>query len=209
MGLRVRIPLRVPKHAEVVELAYTRDLGSRARKGLRVRVPPSVPNILSNQKKTRRCSFPGCNKRHSAKGLCNSHWAQMNRHGRLSPIRTEESIEERFWRQVRKTNACWEWLGPGSGKAKKYGQLYYRGKRYMAHRLSFSLHGGQLEANMHLDHLCRNTRCVNPGHLELVTRNVNIKRMHAYHDLVTEIQRLRDLVKELGGKPGADILADR
>jgi hypothetical protein len=33
--------------------------------------------------------------------------------------------------------------------------------------------------------------------------------MHAYHDLVTEIQRLRDLVKELGGKPGADILADR
>jgi len=29
---------------------------------------------------------------------------------------------------------------------------------------------------MDLDHLCRNTKCVNPEHLEIVTRQVNIDR---------------------------------
>lgn len=44
--------------------------------------------------------------------------------------------------------------------------------------------------------------CVNPSHLELVTRRENIKRMHAYHSMANEIQKLRKMVVELGGDPG-------
>lgn len=35
---------------------------------------------------------------------------------------------------------------------------------------------GPIPQGLHLDHLCRNTRCVNPDHLEPVTPKVNNSR---------------------------------
>jgi hypothetical protein len=36
--------------------------------------------------------------------------------------------------------------------------------------------GLDIAPGLTVDHLCRNTRCVNPAHLEAVTNEVNIKR---------------------------------
>jgi hypothetical protein len=49
----------------------------------------------------------------------------------------------------------------------------------MAHRVAYELVIGQIPAGLELDHLCRNVVCVNPAHLEPVTRAENMRRRSA------------------------------
>jgi hypothetical protein len=68
---------------------------------------------------------------------------------------------------------CWNWrrsLKDG------YGQVWVEGKRWATHRLIWTLLVGEIPPGLVLDHLCRNTRCCNPDHLEPVTNLVNITR---------------------------------
>jgi hypothetical protein len=157
------------------------------------------------------CTFLYCKKELCAKGFCNTHWAQLSRHGKQWPIVTYETIEDRLWRQVKKLgkNDCWEYFGPHTGKdayrERGYGQLYWKGKKYMVHRLSFVLAHGPIPDTLQIDHRCRNRKCVNPRHLEAITQNDNMKRLLAFQTLKREIKRLRELIIKLKGDPGADI----
>lgn len=54
------------------------------------------------------------------------------------------------------------------------GQLNNGG--YGPHRHRWIREYGPIPAGMDLDHLCRNRWCVNPDHLELVTRRENLAR---------------------------------
>jgi len=69
---------------------------------------------------------------------------------------------------------CWIWAGAGNGHG--YGRRQIRGRTFMAHRLSYEQARGPIPAGLELDHLCRVTMCVNPDHLEPVTRAENIRR---------------------------------
>ncbi len=48
-----------------------------------------------------------------------------------------------------------------------------------AHILTYERYVGEVPAGLTLDHLCRVTRCVNPEHLEPVTRGENTRRQLA------------------------------
>lgn len=72
------------------------------------------------------------------------------------------------------SSGCWEWTGPLSTAG--YGQLFIEGKNRPAHRISYEAHVGPIEDGLHIDHLCRNRKCVNPSHLEPVTPLENIMR---------------------------------
>ena len=48
----------------------------------------------------------------------------------------------------------------------------------MAHRFAYELLVGPIPDDLELDHLCRNTCCVNPEHLEAVTHLENMRRRH-------------------------------
>lgn len=69
---------------------------------------------------------------------------------------------------------CIEWSGFISNKG--YGvSTEILGERF-AHRISYILTFGLIPSGLEPDHLCRNRKCINPYHLELVTRKVNARR---------------------------------
>lgn len=73
--------------------------------------------------------------------------------------------------KFKKSNGCWNWLGTLTSHG--YGSVYFQGKSYQAHRAVFSLLKEKVPAELVLDHLCRNRKCVNPSHLEIVTNKEN------------------------------------
>lgn len=68
------------------------------------------------------------------------------------------------------SSGCWEWTG--ARRPDGYGVL--NGVR--AHRLVYEAKVGPIPEGLDLDHLCRVRHCVNPDHLEPVTRRVNTLR---------------------------------
>lgn len=74
---------------------------------------------------------------------------------------------------------CWLWHGAVSKcKGGGYGLIYVGGKEVVksAHRVVYELERGAIPNGMDLDHLCRVRTCVNPAHLEPVTRKENLRR---------------------------------
>ena len=72
---------------------------------------------------------------------------------------------------------CWEWTG--SRNPKGYGSVTNgRGGSMLAHRKAYQETVGEIPDGMQLDHLCKNTSCVNPAHLEPVTNAENMRRRY-------------------------------
>lgn len=88
--------------------------------------------------------------------------------------------EEAFWNLVDIRDGCWEWLGDHSPNGYPYTvrekQGENKGKRRGAHRVAYEYLKGSIPEGFDLDHLCRNRGCVNPDHLEPVTRRENLLR---------------------------------
>jgi hypothetical protein len=130
------------------------------------------------------CSIESCAKPKACRGWCWTHYDRWRRHGdphKLGP-RGERGTRyigtpgERFWRYVEKTEACWLWTG-GCRSRGGYGNLgNVDGKTVPAHRFSYEMHRGPIPEGLVVDHLCRETKCVNPDHLEAVTVQENSRR---------------------------------
>jgi HNH endonuclease len=75
---------------------------------------------------------------------------------------------------------CWYWTGArsrGGGNRKWYGSFSVGGKVVRAHRFSSEvLAGDECPPGHHRDHICCFSMCVNPAHLEVVTRQENQRR---------------------------------
>ena len=111
----------------------------------------------------------------------------------MSVFANDPTAEARFWSMVerRSPDECWPWIG--STDTTGYGRLQGGSdgarRQQMAHRFSHELHIGPIPAGYEVDHRCHNAdqtcprgssclhrRCVNPAHLEAVTRTENIRR---------------------------------
>jgi len=87
--------------------------------------------------------------------------------GRLVPI----PILDRFWINVRKTDGCWLWTG--AHKPSGYGDIWYRNRPQIAHRVSWQIYHGAIPKELHVLHSCDIPSCVNPAHLFLGTAKDN------------------------------------
>ena len=84
------------------------------------------------------------------------------------------SDRERFDAKWQSDGECWRWTAAIDKHG--YGRFSMGGRMRLAHRMSYEGLVGPIPQGMDLDHLCRNRACVNPYHLEPVSRSVNLSR---------------------------------
>jgi hypothetical protein len=124
------------------------------------------------------CSIDGCERGGRViRGWCEMHYRRWRSHGDPNHPSVSAPIAERFWQLASVTDRmfdgepCWAWGNvPGTNG---YGRTQVNGKRWLAHRVAYDLLVGPIPKGLTIDHLCRNTWCVNPAHLEAVTLRVN------------------------------------
>jgi hypothetical protein len=88
-------------------------------------------------------------------------------------------FEDRFWSKVDKSagpDGCWPWLA--HVQTRGYGQFHVaviKGRciRMPAHRVAWVLAKDTIPPGKVLDHICKNTKCVNPAHLRPVLQREN------------------------------------
>lgn len=100
----------------------------------------------------------------------------------------DEYDADRFWSNVnfrggqdhrddKLANAsgdCWIWTTRRDPAG--YGFMRVYGRQLLAHRIALKDSGVDFSDEQVVDHLCRNTRCVRPDHLEAVTHTENVQR---------------------------------
>lgn len=101
----------------------------------------------------------------------------MGKRGRYKKQKPVEIFEKYF---IKNRTECWNWTGK-IHKITGYGNFSANigdgeRKTFLSHRFSYEAYRDKIPEGMTIDHLCRNRRCVNPSHLEVVTLKENILR---------------------------------
>lgn len=88
------------------------------------------------------------------------------------------NIIDRFNKKylINPKTGCWDWTAGSWGG---YGRFRYDGGN-KAHRFSYEYHNKTKLNDLVIDHLCKNTLCVNPEHLEAVSFGENSTRRNLY-----------------------------
>ena len=94
------------------------------------------------------------------------------------PDRVRLTAKEYLDRSKGDPDQCWPWQG--ATDARGYGVAFEPDGRDYAHRYAYRELVGKLDEGMTVDHLCRVRSCVNPDHLEQVTRAENLRRAIPY-----------------------------
>lgn len=99
--------------------------------------------------------------------------------GAIRPYKPRKDLHDRFMAfvQMDPNGGCWLWSGANDGGA-GYGRFLAReqvGER-QAHRVAYAMFCEPIPTGLELDHKCNVPACVNPAHLEPVTREENMRR---------------------------------
>ncbi|MEU5477448.1 HNH endonuclease [Streptomyces mirabilis] len=147
------------------------------------------------------CAEPNCQRTAVHRGFCDADYARLRRSGQL-PLITP--VDRLFAKIGEGPGGCWVWLGGRAGTG--YGQFRWQGRDWPAHRVVYEFFIAEIPDGLDLDHLCRVRHCVNPWHMDPVTRRVNIirgdapklkrakthcPRGHPYSDVNTYVYRGR------------------
>lgn len=174
--------------------------GDGYKKGQPVRFLPGhfKPKPNPNPKS---CSIEGCENKSRSKGYCRMHYNRLwSKNLDMRPAlitRRGMATEDRFYNQIRiSDNGCWIWIGT-TLKSSGYGIFHVinaQGKwqNVLAHLWSYKHFGGRIPEGFEIHHQCTNVSCVNPEHLETVTKpqhmmksnwasSTNARKTHCIH----------------------------
>lgn len=131
----------------------------------------------------RTCTFPGCDREvvYTTLGFCRRCYDRTTRRQGTSKTPAWLPDQHRFEANIEPgADGCWNWTGRTNRPDGGYGVINLQGrKRVYAHRWSFEYHRAEIPEGLEIDHLCRNTICVNPWHLDPVTGAENMLRTPA------------------------------
>lgn len=96
----------------------------------------------------------------------------------------------RFWEKVDKSGDCWLWMAStiSGNLGYRYGQYHFDNHTVLAHRFAYAIANGDCPNDYVVDHLCHNTLCVNPAHLQIVTQLQNSENRRAGKNSKTGIR---------------------
>lgn len=88
------------------------------------------------------------------------------------------TVAERIHSRIQtQRDGCWLWTGATrAAKSARYGHISVRGKMILVHRAAYEAFKGPIPTGLTVDHVCRNTLCCNPAHLDAVTLRENVLR---------------------------------
>lgn len=95
-------------------------------------------------------------------------WSRIDYHG------GQRYLDDPLARLTPTAGECWTYKG--GDYVGEYGRFKMQGSEHQAHRIAYRDFGNKLTDEQQIDHLCRNTLCVNPDHLEPVTHIENVRR---------------------------------
>lgn len=139
-----------------------------------------------------------------------SKWPKHLGKPNLKRADIDAEVVDRLCQYIHKPSgkyACWQWLGC---LVKGYGQIYCtsengKQKRRYVHRIMYELFKGQIKSDMTIDHICFNTKCTNPLHLQVLSNSDNVKRAYsagrhyARKLTVQQVKQIRQLYKKGNG----------
>lgn len=133
--------------------------------------------------RNKKCTVPGCGKKHLANGYCRTHYLRMRKRGSLevSILRGVSAVDRILAKSAKNESGCLIY----TKKLTKKGYAHVRadcGRMRFAHVIMYEAKNGPVPSGMELDHLCRNRACCEPDHLEAVTHIINVQRGIAGHN---------------------------
>lgn len=115
-----------------------------------------------------------CESQAIARQLCQTHYMQERRAGRLT-LREREAPQQYILNRIKKCDSgCWEWE---KSKYLGYGRLVRDGKTWPAHAYSYTAFFGPIPDGLQINHKCHNRCCVNPEHIYAGTQKQNVRDM--------------------------------
>jgi len=128
------------------------------------------------------CAVDGCQREARTNALCKMHYTRQRTHGNpLIRKHVHGTVAERLDAYTDRSggsDACHIWTGYKDVEG--YGRFSVGNRKIKAaHRVAYELAEGQIPHGMSIDHICRNTSCVNPAHLRACTHKQNLENLSA------------------------------
>ena len=98
-------------------------------------------------------------------------------------------------------DGCWEWRRLDKSG---YTRVAIGKKDFLVHRLSLEMKHDAPLGSQAAHHICANTKCINPEHLQPVTHRENTAEMLARHSYLDRIAELEEAIKEIA--PNHEVL---